>query len=175
MNRLTRIADDEKPTQGTNERKEETDQDQQNNHEATTTAYRHTRRTICAKPVSTTNLNPDVTITCPECKQEEQGITNNVLTIIIRIVRTMTTLPDDHYAWYFSDPTLTYYTNEEEIGEELNNSENAALNDFIAWYDNHLRGNPSPPPISHAPATGTVLLSSLSRGANQLNPIMKKT
>ena len=93
---------------------------------------------MCAKPVSTTNLHPDVEITCPECKQEEQGITTNVLNIITRIVSTMTTLPDNHYVWHFSDPTLTYYSTEEEIGEELNNSENATLNNFIAWYDAHL-------------------------------------
>ena len=50
----------------------------------------------------------------------------------------MATLPDDHYVWHFSDATLTYYTNEEDIGEDLNKSEDAALNDFIGWYDNHL-------------------------------------
>ncbi len=54
MNRLTRITEDEKPTPGSNEGQEETNQDQQDNHDVTITAYRHTRCTICAKPVSTT-------------------------------------------------------------------------------------------------------------------------
>ncbi len=74
----------------------------------------------------------------------------------------MTTLPDDNYALHFSDPTLTYYTHEEEIGEELNNSENATLNNFIAWYDNHLpviadiKNNASRQPFttSNFPRTG---------------------
>ena len=120
MNRLTRITEDEKPTKETNERKDGNDQDQQTHYNVTTTAYRHTRCTICAKPVSTTNLNPEVEITCSDCEHAEQGITNNVLNIITRIISTMATLPDDHYVWHFSDATLTYYTNEEDIGEDLN-------------------------------------------------------
>jgi hypothetical protein len=52
---------------------EETSQNQ------TTQSYRHGRCQLCAKPVSTTNLNPREELTCFECKQfiaEHEGQEN---------------------------------------------------------------------------------------------------
>jgi hypothetical protein len=43
------------------------------------------------------------------------------------IVKTINTLPDNHYAWEYLDPTRAYYGNENK-GEQ-------ARKDFINWYD----------------------------------------
>jgi hypothetical protein len=46
-------------------------------------------------------------------------------------VRTMNELPDDHYVWEHMNPTITYYSKNED---EQNNQ----TRDFMIWYDNQL-------------------------------------
>jgi hypothetical protein len=45
------------------------------------------------------------------------------------IVKTINTLPDNHYAWGYLDPTKAYYvlSSESEV--------NKGRTDFINWYD----------------------------------------
>ena len=44
------------------------------------------------------------------------------------IVKTINTLPDDHYAWGYLDPTRAYYGGEHNEGQQ-------GRNEFIKWYD----------------------------------------
>ncbi len=99
MNRITRITDDEKPIQASEEGQTNNCPGQNENQASETTqAYRHARCLLCAKPVSSTNLNNKVALLCVECKQEQEGqeITDKMIKVITNIIRTMTTLPHDH-------------------------------------------------------------------------------
>jgi hypothetical protein len=49
------------------------------------------------------------------------------------IVRTINTLPDNHYAWGYMDPTKAYYANEDSAGQ--GGTMNREREDFITWYD----------------------------------------
>jgi hypothetical protein len=49
------------------------------------------------------------------------------------IVKTINTLPDNHYAWGYLDPTKAYYGNEHN--GESESKVNKGRTDFINWYD----------------------------------------
>ena len=49
------------------------------------------------------------------------------------IVKTINTLPDNHYAWGYMDPTKAYYANKDSAGQE--GTMNKEREDFITWYD----------------------------------------
>jgi hypothetical protein len=49
--------------------------------------------------------------------------------VYAEIVKTINTLPDNHYAWGYLDPTRAYYYGDEH------NEEHQGRNDFISWYD----------------------------------------
>ena len=46
----------------------------------------------------------------------------------VKIVRTINTLPNNHHAWGYLDPTRAYYENEHK-------EEYQRKRDFINWYD----------------------------------------
>ncbi len=82
-------------------------------------------------------MTPDTT------NEEENNDSNNLTNIITRIIKTMRQLPDEHYVWRYTDPTRTYYVNEDNYEGNplellLRPHTNQTLNHFIDWHEGQL-------------------------------------
>jgi hypothetical protein len=65
-------------------------------------------------------------------EESNTGTEHENTKVYAEIVKTINSLPNNHYAWGYLDPTRAYYGGE-------HNEEQQGQNDFIKWYDSTCR------------------------------------